>query len=71
MRQPIIFLLLLLVGGVFGGTVVIVSRFHEQPSKIWTTTRELTTDNGIIQMRRPNCVSCALCRKGLSPLSCS
>ena len=48
MKQAIIDLFLLLVGGVLGGTLVIVSRFHKQPSEIRTTTRELTTDNGIV-----------------------
>jgi hypothetical protein len=47
MKQTFIYLLLLLVGGVLGGTAVIVSQFQEQPSEIWTATRQLTTANGI------------------------
>jgi hypothetical protein len=47
MKQAFIYLLLILVGGVLGGTAVIVSQFQEQPSEIWTATRQLTTTSGI------------------------
>lgn len=48
MKQFLLYLLLILVGGVLGGTSVIIGQFHEEPTEIWTTTRGIETDNGII-----------------------
>lgn len=48
MKHILLYLLLILIGGILGGTSVIIGQFHEKPTEIWTTTRDIETDNGIM-----------------------